>query len=241
MNIFCVCGIDTGVGKTMVTGLLAKHLLDIGKSVITKKLVQTGCHGQADDILVHRKLMGINWKLDDRQRLTCPYCFPFPCSPHLAAKLAGERIDTNTLDRSVNLLADRYEWLLMEGAGGLMVPLNRETTQIDYLKDGKYPIILVTSPRLGSINHTLLSLEALHSRGMELTGLVYNLFDQGPREIAHDTLQLFSEALIKYKFDDKIVVLHDQRTSDKEINWLPMFPDLKETKLPDTFTGPNTK
>lgn len=226
MNIFCVCGIDTGVGKTMVTGLLAKHLLDHGKSVITNKLVQTGCHGQADDILVHRQIMKIGWKLDDRQRLTCPYCFPFPCSPHLAAKLAGERINTSTLDRSINMLADRYEWLLIEGAGGLMVPLNREINQIDYFKENDFPVILVTSPRLGSINHTLLSLEALHTREMKLAGLVYNLFDQGPREIAHDTLQIFSEALTKYNFDDKIVVLHDQRSSNIEINWQPLFPDI---------------
>ncbi len=226
MKIFCVCGIDTDIGKTMVTGLIAKHLLDHGKSVITQKLVQTGCQGQADDILMHRKIMGIDWKLDDRERLTCPYCFPFPGSPHLAAKLAGKHIDTNTLDRAINMLADRYDWLLIESAGGLMAPLTREITQIDYLKEDNFPVILVTSPRLGSINHTLLSLEALKTRGMKLAGLVYNLFDHEPREIAHDTLQIFSEALTKYNFEDRIVVLHDRRANQAEINWQPLFPDL---------------
>ena len=76
-------GIDTGVGKSIVSGLLARHLLDQGRVVITQKLVQTGCNGRPEDILLHRRLMGAGWHRLDEQRLTCPYCFPFPASPHL--------------------------------------------------------------------------------------------------------------------------------------------------------------
>ncbi len=224
MNIACVCGIDTGIGKSFATGLLAKYILEKGKTVTTKKLVQTGCHGQADDVLLHRELMEIGWSKADRQRLTCPYCFPFPCSPHLAAKLSGQRIESSLLDKATKKLSEQFEWLILEGAGGLMVPLNRDLTLIDYLSERKYPVILVTSPRLGSINHTLLSLEAIKSRGMELIGLVYNLFDKGPREIAHDTLQIFSESLQKYGFDDKIVVLDDQSSGIKQAEWQTFFP-----------------
>ena len=119
-----ICGIDTGVGKSVVTGLLARHLLDQGKKVITQKPVQTGCDDRSEDILLHRKLMGADYHAFDEQQLTCPYCFPFPASPHLAAKLAGMEIDPAELDRTTDILAEQVDQLIIEAAGGLMVPLN---------------------------------------------------------------------------------------------------------------------
>jgi len=226
MKTICISGIDTGVGKSIVTGLLAKYMLQQGWSVITCKPVQTGSSRPAEDLLVHRHLMGIGWSPDDRQGLTCPFCFSFPGSPHLAAKMAGSRIETAVIDEAISELAKRYDWLLIEGAGGLMVPLNRDYTMIDYIAKHEFPVVLVTSPRLGSINHTLLSLEALYSRKMKLGGLVYNLFEQGPREIAHDTLQVFSLALRQYNFADRILVLQDQRSSQEQPDWQNLLMDI---------------
>ena len=88
-----VCGIDTDVGKSVVTGLLARYFMDQGKIVITQKPVQTGCADRPEDILVHRKFMGTDWLTPDEQGLTCSYCFPLPASPHLAAEHAGTEID----------------------------------------------------------------------------------------------------------------------------------------------------
>ena len=84
-----VGGIDTDAGKSVVTGLLARHLLDQGKAVTTLKLVQTGCTGMAEDIVQHRRLMGQALTDWDRDGTTCPYVFPFPASPLLAARMAG--------------------------------------------------------------------------------------------------------------------------------------------------------
>ena len=75
--------------------------------------------------------------------------------------------------------------MLLEGAGGLLVPLQEELTLLDYLAVEGYPLVLVTSPRLGSINHTLLSLEILRARQLRLAGLVYNLYHRAPGEIIH--------------------------------------------------------
>lgn len=207
MTTFCICGIDTGIGKTMVTGLLGRYLLDHGYSVITQKPVQTGCTGRAEDILIHRRLMETGWLSEDEKRLTCPYNFSFPGSPHLAARLAGQTIDPAKITAATRKLEQSYEWVLVEGAGGLMVPLTENLLFVDYLAQRNYPVLLVTSPRLGSVNHTLMSLEILRSRNLRLAGLVYNLHDNALREIIEDSKRYFRTALLRLGYGDGMVVL----------------------------------
>jgi len=213
-----ICGIDTGIGKSVVTGLLARHLLEKGKVVITQKPVQTGCTGRPEDILLHRKLMGADWHSLDEQQLTCPYCFPLAASPHLAAEAAGTVIDPETIDQATTTLAGQVDQLIIEGAGGLLVPLTRTLLLLDYLATHAYPIILVTSPRLGSINHTLLCLEAIRARNMQLLGLVYNLHGDHPAEIVADSLKIFKQFLVRYDFPKKVVLLPDIKES-QSTNW----------------------
>jgi dethiobiotin synthetase len=214
-----VCGIDTGVGKSIVTGLLARYLLDQGKTVITLKLVQTGCAKRSEDILLHRKLMGIGWLPEDAQHLTCPYCFPLAASPHLAAEKAGvTTIEPSLLDHAANILTGQFEQLIVEGAGGLLVPLTRSLLLLDYVQSRNWPLILVTTPRLGSINHTLLCLEAIKRRQMRLLGLVYNLHGSHPPEIVSDSLCFFRDALGTYGFPRNVVLLPDMKES-RSIKW----------------------
>ena len=92
-KILFVGGIDTDIGKTVATGWLAAKLMRQGFSVITQKIVQTGCTGISDDILVHRRLQNLPLLPEDTDGTTCPYLFGYPCSPHLAARMAGARID----------------------------------------------------------------------------------------------------------------------------------------------------
>lgn len=207
MTTLCICGIDTGIGKSVVTGLLARYLDEQGRKVITQKPVQTGCEGQSEDILTHRRLMETGWLEEDEQRLTCPYTFSLPGSPLLAARHDGMTIDLETISTTTKVLEQKYEWVLLEGAGGLMVPLTEDILFIDYLKQQNYPLLLVTSPRLGSINHTLMSLEIIDSYGLQLAGLVYNLYDSALREIVDDSQQVFLKALEKRGMGDKLVVL----------------------------------
>ncbi|HDZ76064.1 MAG TPA: dethiobiotin synthase, partial [Desulfobacteraceae bacterium] len=88
-----------------------------------------------------------------------------------------------------------------------------------------YPLILVTTPRLGSINHTLLSLEAIRSRNLRLLGLVYNQFESGPAEIIRDSCRVFSRALKEYGFADRIVILPAE-TDHQEVDWHPFLAPL---------------
>jgi len=219
-----ICGIDTDVGKSVVTGLLARHLMDQGKVVITQKLVQTGCEDRPEDILLHRKFMGTGWLTPDEQGLTCSYCFPFPASPHLAAERAGTEIDPARLDSATDTLAGQVDQLIIEAAGGLLVPLTRQLLLLDYLQSRSFTLILVTTPRLGSINHTLLCLEAIKHRNMELLGLVYNVHGDDHRpEIVADSLQIFREALGRSGFPEKVVLLPDIKES-RSANWDSLFP-----------------
>lgn len=207
MPTLCLCGIDTGIGKSVATGLMARHLLEQDQRAITQKLVQTGCSGRPEDIVAHRRLMETGWLDEDEQGLTCPCCFSFPGSPHLAARLAGKTIDPARITAATRQLQKKFHWTLLEGAGGLLVPLTDNLTQLDYLASQHYPLVLVTSPRLGSINHTLMSLEILRARNVRLAGLVYNLIAGGPDEIVRDSLLVFSGALRQHGFADNIVTL----------------------------------
>ena len=189
-GVYFVSGIDTDIGKTVATGVLAKQLLQQGKSVITQKPVQTGCQNIADDIAVHRNIMGIPMQEADKQRLTMPEIFSYPASPHLAARLDGRALDLNKIRTATQQLAAQYEIVLVEGAGGLMVPLTENLLTIDYIRQQGYPVILVTSGRLGSINHTLLSFSALKQYGISLYSLIFNhIHDSKDETIAGDTLE----------------------------------------------------
>ncbi|MDM1762762.1 MULTISPECIES: dethiobiotin synthase [unclassified Acinetobacter] len=198
-NVYFVSGIDTGIGKTYATGYLAKLWNEQGKKTITQKLIQTGNVDISEDIEQHRQIMGMGWFPEDESKLTMPEIFTYPASPHLATKIDGREIDFQKIENATAQLAEKYEIVLLEGAGGLMVPLTTDLLTIDYVAEKKLPVILVTSGRLGSINHTILSLEALKSRGLELYALAYNLKDQSQDElISKDTAEYLKGYLAKH-------------------------------------------
>jgi len=182
-QVFFVSGIDTGIGKTYATGYLAKLWNAQGYRTITQKLVQTGNIDISEDIEKHRQIMQIDFLEEDHQKITMPEIFSYPASPHLATKIDGREIDFNKIEKATQKLQEKYQMVLLEGAGGLMVPLTDHMLTIDYLAQKKFPLILVSSGRLGSINHTLLSLEVLKARNIELYALAYNLNDESKDEV----------------------------------------------------------
>lgn len=190
MPTYFVTAIDTDAGKTVATGLLARHLVHAGKKVVTCKLVQTGCAGVASDIEMHRSIMGMRLLPEDLSGETCPYVFAHPASPHLSAAMEGTEIETIKLSNIISRLEAQYEYVLVEGAGGLQVPLREDYTILDFLQDRPMPVILVTNSRLGSINHSLLSLECLSHRGIELSGVIYNHFPNPDKAISSESARV---------------------------------------------------
>lgn len=201
-GIYFISGIDTDIGKTVGTGILARELMAQGRAVITQKMVQTGCEFLSEDIEEHRRWMGLAEDerfLEDKEGLTAPQIFAYPASPHLATKLENKSLDLALIEQATQVLAERYEVVLLEGAGGLMVPLTEELLCIDYVATKGYPSILVTSGRLGSINHTLLSLHALRQYQITLHGLIYNAHhDSEDSLIAMDTQRYLQDYLQKH-------------------------------------------
>lgn len=188
MELF-ITGIDTDAGKTYATAWLQRRMLDAGKTVITQKFIQTGCVGTSEDIEAHRRISGTGPMPEDAEGLTAPVIFSYPASAQLAARLDGREIDLDIIDRARAELARRYDVVLIEGAGGLMVPITDDFMAIDYIATRNLPVVLVTNSRLGSINHTILSLEAIRSRGLKLHSVLYNTFyDSASQLIAEDTL-----------------------------------------------------
>ena len=206
-NVLFISGIDTEVGKTIATGVYAKNLMAQGFSVITQKMVQTGCDNISDDILVHRKIQGIELTEDDRNGNTCPYLFHYPCSPHLTAKMENRHIDAAIIDEKTKLLAQRYDYVLLEGAGGLAVPYQADKTTLDFIAERQYPLILVTSGKLGSINHTLLSLMVCQQRNIEVKALIYNRFPEKDKFIEQDSQQYLQQYLQQYSPKTEFILL----------------------------------
>ncbi|MCG8564845.1 MAG: adenosylmethionine--8-amino-7-oxononanoate transaminase, partial [Desulfobacterales bacterium] len=170
---FCIVGTDTDVGKTFVTAALLRAFEKSGVSARGLKPVQSGGEAgpkgcTAPDVDVYCHAAGGN-------AAPLPlYCLPTPCSPHLAAELAGESIDMEGLLDHCRSHFSQDHVLLLEGAGGIMTPLTRQSTYLDLMKKLDLPLILVADNRLGMINHVRLTLDVLEFNGLNVKALVVN-------------------------------------------------------------------
>lgn len=200
-----ISGIDTDAGKSYATGWLAAQMMRQGLSVITQKFIQTGNHEYSEDIEVHRRLMGIGMQTVDKTHITAPVIFSYPASPDLAARIDGHKLDLNLVTEATRLLRTQYDHVLIEGAGGLMVPLIGEYLTIDYIREQNLPLILVTNSRLGSINHTLLALNTIATHHINLYAVIYNHHFDKDKLIADDTRQ-YVENWLKHHFPDTILL-----------------------------------
>ena len=166
-----ITGTGTHVGKTFITGLWARCLLEQGVNVVTQKWVQTGSDLDRDidthDLLVQHRYS------DTYSQDRCPYLLTLPASPHLAARHAGITIQKEKIIQSFHRLTTDFDCVLVEGAGGVLVPYSESEYLIDIAKDLDLPVLVVSSVELGSINQTLLTIEALKKRQMPIVGVMF--------------------------------------------------------------------
>lgn len=216
-KVIFITGIDTSVGKTYATGVLARSMAAMGRSVTTMKMVQTGCNEISEDIEMHRRLMGIPLSDEDLKGLTCPYLFKYPCSPHMAAAMERKEIIPSIISLDIEQMQQSYNTILLEGAGGLMVPLNFEMLTIDYIKERHLPVVLVTSGKLGSINHTLLSLFACQQHGIKILAVIYNQYPKIDAKIEENTYQ-YLERYISHNYPGtQLLVLPEETEEGKSV------------------------
>ena len=225
-QIFFVSGIDTGVGKTVATGLMARYLMKRGVKTATIKIVQTGNAGFSEDRDAHRRIMETTLP-EDAENLTAPQIFSFPASPHLAAALEKRSVDTDIIHTATRELAARYDIVLAEGAGGLAVPLTEDLLTVDFIAREGYPLILVSSGKLGSLNHTILSLECASSRGIRVAGIVFNYAPDSDPVIDADSMKMMRKYLARYGFSPAVVRVTKVDKAFPEVDFSPLFTGKK--------------
>ncbi len=172
---YFVTGTDTGVGKTLVSCALLHAFAARGRTVVGMKPVAAGCEGDEmnEDV---RQLRAASNVLAGLGQIN-PYSFVRPVAPHLAARHVGIRISLARILEAYSELDAQSDVVIVEGAGGFLVPLNDEQDSAEMTRRMNIPVVLVVGMRLGCINHALLTVEVIAARGLPLAGWVANVLD----------------------------------------------------------------
>jgi dethiobiotin synthetase len=175
-----VTGTGTEVGKTVVAAAIARTLASEGRSVAVFKPAVTGLdeEGETDHALLRR---ASGSSQSDAE--IAPYRYGPPASPHLAAALAGERIDPEVLRETARAAGEGADVLVCEGVGGFLVPLSEEYLVRDLAVDLGLPLVIAAAPGLGTINHTLLTIESAQAAGLEVLAVVLTPWPERPTEL----------------------------------------------------------
>jgi len=226
---FFIAGTDTGIGKTFITSLIASYFTQKGLNVYMQKWVQTG---DADDSLFVYEKMGKKSILDNRDflRIVCPYRFKYPASPHLASMLENKTIEIETIKKSFDEISKQCNILLVEGSGGIMVPLTEEILFIDILNELKIPVILVARSGLGTINHTLMTVKILKNSNINILGIILNNYKKNNDEIIiNENIRIIS----KFSGIKNIVIMPFLKNFDDNAQLIsPFFEDFFRTDFP---------
>ncbi|MEN7972533.1 MAG: dethiobiotin synthase [Verrucomicrobiota bacterium] len=195
MNGLFVTGTDTDIGKTALSALLLAELRRRGINAAPMKPAQTGCKpadsrqqatGTSDpsclvpnasclsvpDLDYSLSMAAMEVDSETYQTMS-PYRFEPACSPHLAAEMAGTEIDIAEMVIAARTLTSDYGFVIAEGAGGTLVPLNQRETMLDLMQALKLPVLIAARPGLGTINHTLLTIRTLRADGLDIAGVVF--------------------------------------------------------------------
>ncbi len=179
LKSYFIIGTDTNVGKTYVASALVQHFVRLGFQSLGMKPIASGCQRNQRGELINQDAQALinASNVSAPLNLINPYRFEPAIAPHIAATQAGVFIDLHEITKAYAQLTTLAEALVVEGAGGFFVPLNETQTLADLVVQLNIPIILVVGMRLGCINHALLTVAAIQSRGLCLTGWVANQID----------------------------------------------------------------
>ncbi len=180
MNSFFITGTDTGVGKTVIAGALAAVLKKKGIDVGVMKPVATGGWDDARFLI---RAAGVK----DNLFLVNPYCLGTPVVPAVAAEIEGVKIDIRKIKNAYEELSKRHDILIVEGVGGLLVPIYKNYLVTDLINELKLPVIIVAKPGLGTINHTLLTIRQAKVSRINVLGVIISNYDDANAGIAEMT------------------------------------------------------
>jgi dethiobiotin synthetase len=209
MNIF-ITGTDTNIGKTVVTAGIAALMQSLGYTVGVYKPVQTGATVEGG--VLRSPDIDFVKSIDKNIKTFVGYCLEEPAAPYLAASLEKIKINKNKFKNDYELMSKRCDILLMEGAGGILVPITHDFTMRDLAKFLNLPVIIVAGPYLGTINHTLLTIEAVKKVNLELIGVIISGYPENTHDIS---LKTAPDIISKFS----------------HVEILGILPEIKEIKL----------
>lgn len=222
-----ITGTDTGVGKTIVSATLARFMRSKGIDVGVIKPATSGCRKEngrlvSDDALLLCGAAGVPCDSD-----SAPYLFREPLAPAEAARIDNQQIDFDHIHDCYARIASRHDFVIMEGAGGLIVPLSGMKTVADLAQETKLPLLVVARPNLGTINHTALTCMVASQMGIELAGVIINNFPVEPglaeQSAAHYIAGLCKTPLLGiWPHHDGC---NDAQTVEFMADWLSRQPD----------------
>lgn len=171
-----VTGTDTDVGKTFVTCWIARQMRAAGLKIGAYKPACSGCQTASTGEKVWLDVQYLRSATGDvfEESLICPQRFAAPLAPPAAAALEGRQVDEQLLASGLDAWKGRVDYLLIEGVGGLLCPLGETLTVLDLVATSGYPLLIVSRMSLGTINHTLLTIEVARARGIPIAGVLMN-------------------------------------------------------------------
>jgi dethiobiotin synthetase len=186
-----ITGTDTGVGKTIAAAALARLLHDRGVNVGVMKPVTSGCL-ECDGKHLSEDAEVLAWGAgcDPVDPDIAPYCLKAPIAPTVAASMEGVKIDFGLIRSAFQRLAARYDFVIVEGAGGLMVPLAGGLMVADLINSLALPALVIARPHLGTVNHTVLTCYAAKQLGIEVKGVIINNYPDAPDRAAESAPHL---------------------------------------------------
>lgn len=178
MSAMFIAGTDTGVGKTLVSAALLVALRNLGYRAVGMKPIAAGAEWSDgrwvnEDVELLRGASAV----DVPPGLSCPFVFKEAIAPHIAAERKGTKIEIPVIVEACRALSAMSDMVVVEGAGGLLVPIDSRADMADVVSALNMPVILVVGMRLGCINHALLTLNAMRGRGLKLAGWIANRLD----------------------------------------------------------------
>lgn len=183
-----ITGTDTGVGKTVIAGAIANWFHRQGHRVAVLKPIASGCEHRREGLVSEdAEFLAECAKTHHPLDLICPVRFAEPLAPAVAAARAKKNVEWDAIQRSIDLMSKESDVMIVEGAGGIMAPLDEKTLVLDLVRDLEIPVVVVARAGLGTINHSLLTIHALKTANVKLAGVVINRYPTDVVGIAEET------------------------------------------------------
>jgi dethiobiotin synthetase len=185
---FFVTGTDTGVGKTVIAAAVIKALQAHGINACGMKPVETGCSRAGNNLypsdgMFLKKVA----RMDEAIHHVTPYCFENPVAPSLASEMEGRAVSVPSIMKMFGVLARKYHAVVAEGVGGILVPIRKDYSVLDLIREMDLPLIVVSRPSLGTINHTLLTVNYALKENVRVSGIIINFTRPAEGTVAENT------------------------------------------------------